>query len=126
MDYRHHVNIMSLCLSVIDMMFDIVWFIKALLSLRLRVRTSLAHPYYLRLHVHPCSTLDIMSTSCPHAFQCRHHVGDQHYVPLVCHVHPCSTLDFMSTLCRRVFSCRPHVVVKHHVDIMLVINIMFH
>ena len=66
MDYRHHVDIMSLCLSVIDMMFDIVWFIRALLSLRLRVRTSLAHPYYLRLHVHPCSTLDIMSTSCPH------------------------------------------------------------
>ena len=44
MDYRHDVDIMSLHLSIMDMLFDIVCFIRALLSLRLHVRTSLAHP----------------------------------------------------------------------------------
>ena len=85
-------------------------------------------------HVHPCSTSDFMSTSSRHAFQCRHHVGDKHYVPLACHVHPLfnialyvdimstcismSTSCWRSTLCSTSVSCPPMFNIGLHVDIM--------
>ena len=92
--------------------------------------------FNIGLHVDIMSLYIFMSTSCWGETPCRHHVGDQHHVPIVLklsvgdyylnlHVGgrtSCSTLDIMSTSCRHGFQCWHHVADQHHVDLVCLMS----